>query len=209
MNGMRQIAMDQLVKYLTSDPVKKMSKIVSVVQKLDRGHKYSDVMDIIADALMGDSDVWKKFTEDLFKEVDNKSLQKLAECFLVNVAFVGGPKRDKIKEKYNCNVPLALLMDPTSACNLNCVGCWAAQYGKQHNLSYDVLDSLCQQGRKLGIYWFLFSGGEPLIRKQDIIRLCEKYQDSYFFAFTNGTLVDEQLCEDIKRVGNFTLVFFY
>jgi hypothetical protein len=40
------------VKYLTSNPVKKISKIVSLVQKLDRGHKYSDVMDIIADALM-------------------------------------------------------------------------------------------------------------------------------------------------------------
>ena len=207
MKNMRQIAVDQLVKYLTSDPVKKISKIVSLVQKLDRKHKYSDVMDIIADALMGESDVWKKFTEDLFREVDTKTLQKLAECFLVNVAFVGGPKRDKIKEKYDCNVPLALLIDPTSACNLNCTGCWAAQYGKQHNLSYDILDSLCQQGRELGVYWFLFSGGEPLIRKTDIIRLCEKYQDCYFFAFTNGTLVDEQLCEDIRRVGNFTLAF--
>ena len=69
MKNMRQIAVDQLVKYLTSDPVKKISKIVSLVQKLDRKHKYSDVMDIIADALMGESDVWKKFTEDLFREV--------------------------------------------------------------------------------------------------------------------------------------------
>ena len=47
------------------------------------------------------------------------------------------------------------------------------------------------------------TGGEPLVRKKDIIRLCEKHQDCAFHAFTNGTLIDEEFCEDMLRVGNF------
>jgi MoaA/NifB/PqqE/SkfB family radical SAM enzyme len=98
-------------------------------------------------------------------------------------------------------------MDPTSACNLQCVGCWAAQYGSKHNLSYEKLDSICRQGKELGIRFYIFSGGEPLVRKDDIIRLCDAHSDCYFFAFTNGTLVDEAFCAEIARVGNFTLAF--
>ena len=98
-------------------------------------------------------------------------------------------------------------MDPTSACNLSCTGCWAAQYGGKHNLSYETLDSICRQGKELGTYFYIFSGGEPLMRKKDIIRLCQEHQDCYFFAFTNGTLVDDELCREMLRVGNFALAF--
>ena len=45
------------------------------------------------------------------------------------------------------------------------------------------------------------------MRRKDIIRLCEAHQDCYFFAFTNGTLVDDELCREMLRVGNFALAF--
>jgi len=207
MKGVRQIAVDQLVNYLATDPIQKMPTIMSLAKKLDSKHQYEYYIDGIYNALMDENSNWHKFTENLFKEVNTKSIRKLAECFMVNSTLVGGPRRDKIKAKYNCNVPWALLIDPTSACNLSCTGCWAAEYGKKYNLSYDILDSVVKQGKKLGIFWYLFSGGEPLIRKDDIIKLCAKHQDCFFFAFTNGTLVDEKLCEDMRKVGNFVLAF--
>jgi len=37
--------------------------------------------------------------------------------------------------------------------------------------------------------------------------LCEAHQDCFFFSFTNGTLVDDELCEEMRRVGNFSLAF--
>lgn len=43
------------------------------------------------------------------------------------------------------------------------------------------------------------------MRKDDIIRLCEKHDDCGFHAFTNGTLIDEKFCQDMKRVGNFSV----
>lgn len=36
-----------------------------------------------------------------------------------------------VSEKYNCNIPWAILLDPTSACNLYCTRCWAAEYGNR------------------------------------------------------------------------------
>lgn len=49
------------------------------------------------------------------------------------------------------------------------------------------------------------SQGEPLVRKADLIRLCEKHSDCAFLSFTNGTLVDEDFCAELKRVGNLYL----
>ena len=51
----------------------------------------------------------------------------------------------------------------------------------------------------------MFTGGEPLVRKADLIKLCEKHNDCAFLSFTNGTLVDEAFCEELKRVGNLYL----
>jgi MoaA/NifB/PqqE/SkfB family radical SAM enzyme len=106
-------------------------------------------------------------------------------------------------EKYGCNIPWAMLLDPTSACNLKCTGCWAAEYGNKLNMTYDELDSIIRQGKELGTYVYLYSGGEPLVRKADLIRLCEAHPDCQFAAFTNGTLIDEAFADEILRVKNF------
>lgn len=55
----------------------------------------------------------------------------------------------------------------------------------------------------MGVYVYLYSGGEPLVRKDDIIRLCEKHSDCQFTCFTNGTLIDEKFADDMLRVKNF------
>ena len=105
-------------------------------------------------------------------------------------AFVYGTKTiRKNREKYGCNVPWLILMDPTSACNLHCTGCWAAEYGHKLNLTFDEMDKVVTQGKELGVYLYMFTGGEPLVRKADLVKLCEKHNDCAFLAFTNGTLV--------------------
>ena len=57
-------------------------------------------------------------------------------------------------------------MDPTSACNLRCTGCWAAEYGHKLNLTFDELDNIVTQGKELGIYFYMMTGGEPLVTKR-------------------------------------------
>ena len=76
-------------------------------------------------------------------------------------------------------------------------------YGHQLNLSLDDLDSIITQGKKLGTYMYIYTGGEPLVRKGDIIKLCEMHPDCMFLSFTNGTLIDEAFCQEMLRVKNF------
>ena len=67
------------------------------------------------------------------------------------------------------------------------------------------MDSIVTQGKELGIYFYMMTGGEPMVRKKDIIELCRKHNDCVFFAYTNGTLVDEALCKQMQEVGNLFL----
>ena len=77
------------------------------------------------------------------------------------------------REKYKCNIPFITLIDPTSACNMNCKGCWSAEYGHTLKLSYEEMESIVEQGRELGTHLYMFTGGEPLICKKEILKLCE------------------------------------
>lgn len=104
--------------------------------------------------------------------------------------------------RYKCSIPRDLLIDPTSSCNLSCKGCWAASYSKQDSLSYEKLDDILNQAEKLGIMDCLMTGGEPLIRKTDILKLCRKHRKTTFGVFTNATLIDEPFVKEMAEVGN-------
>ena len=123
--------------------------------------------------------------------------------FIVNASLQGSATQEEVARRENCNVPWAILLDPTSACNMHCTGCWAAEYGNRLNLTFDELDSIVTQGKALGTYMYIFTGGEPLVRKADILKLCEKHSDCEFLSFTNGTLIDEAFCQEMLRVKNF------
>ncbi len=118
---------------------------------------------------------------------------------LINASLPGTAIQNANVEKYDCNIPGAILLDPTSACKT--VG--RREYGHQLNLSLDTIESIVRQGRELGTYMYIYTGGEPLVRKADLIKICEMYPDSEFLAFTNGTPIDEAFCQDMLRVKNF------
>lgn len=207
MNIVQKAAANMLLNYISDDFLGKLPRILKLAEKLDRGNFHATQITTVRNVLLDESNVWHTFARNLLQEVDKKCIMKFVEGFIINTHLVGNERRQAIEKKYDCNVPWTILIDPTSACNLSCTGCWAAQYGSRHNLSYETLDSVVREGKEIGMYFYIFSGGEPLVRKKDIIRLCEAHQDCYFFAFTNGTLVDDELCDDMLRVGNFALAF--
>ena len=53
---------------------------------------------------------------------------------------------------------------------------------------------------------YIYICGEPLVRKKDLIRLCEKHSDAIFMCFTNGTLIDEEFAQNMLKVKNFVPV---
>ena len=107
--------------------------------------------------------------------------------------------------RHRCFIPRVLLIDPTSACNLHCTGCWAADYGRGSELSFEMLDDILTQAEALGIEECMMSGGEPLLRKDDILKLAGKHRKTIFGLYTNGTRVDEALADEMARLGNLNL----
>jgi len=106
---------------------------------------------------------------------------------------------------HRCFIPRVLLIDPTSRCNLHCTGCWAADYGRGDELSYGMLDSILSQAEALGIEECMMSGGEPMLRKDDVLKLAAKHRRTIFGLYTNGTLVDETFVDGMARLGNLNL----
>lgn len=207
MNKVQKKAANLILGYLSNKPLERLPTILDLAETIDRKNINEKAIKTLREVLYDEKSMWHGFVERLVNELDTKVFRKIAECFFINASLEGRAKAIEAAQLHDCNIPWAILMDPTSACNLNCTGCWAAQYGRKNNLSFQTLDSVCKQGKELGIYFYIFSGGEPLMRKKDIIRLCETHQDCYFFAFSNGTLVDDEFCREILRVGNFALAF--
>ena len=139
----------------------------------------------------------------VLNDIDKDVLKATFENFFLNANIIGWPKQEEYRKKYQCNIPWAILLDQTSACNLHCTGCWAAEYGNKLNLSFEEIDSIITQGKQLGIYMYIYTGGEPLVRKKDLIALCEKHSDCQFLSFTNATLIDEEFADEMLRVKNF------
>jgi MoaA/NifB/PqqE/SkfB family radical SAM enzyme len=125
---------------------------------------------------------------------------------LYGLLTINGPayaiRRRYMQWRHRFSIPLNLLIDPTSACNLKCTGCWASDYDKRSELSFEKLDEVLRDAKKLGVSDIVFSGGEPLMRKDDILRLCGKHNRLPFALFTNGTLIDEAFADEMVRLGN-------
>lgn len=200
-----EIALKQGFNYVEKNPTENLYKILNFVKTVDKKHYYEKTYDMFDEILKDKENNWNIYIQNIFENIDSRILEKFLENFVLKRVISGRETAKEYREKYNCNVPAAILMDPTTSCNLKCVGCWAAEYDKNASLSFEELDNIIIQGKELGINSYLYSGGEPLIRKNDLIKLAEKHNDCTFLAFTNGTLVDDTFAKEMLRVGNFIL----
>nr|MBQ4454095.1 radical SAM protein [Clostridia bacterium] len=198
-----KLGLSRAFNALYHDPDTNLNKLIDWADKFDKDSLYSSQRAAIRKAINDPEYPYYPFVRHVLNDINPGVMKTIATNFMINANLLSGPIQEELRAKYNCNIPWAILLDPTTACNLHCTGCWAADYEKNINLSFDEMDDIICQGKKIGIYFYLFSGGEPLVRKKDIIRLCEKHDDCMFTAFTNGTLIDESFAKEMLRVKNF------
>lgn len=197
-------AVKQAINYARRDPDKNLIKVLNLVEKADVKKANQVTYNNLRKSLKDPNNNWTRFIKNILFNTDPKVLDKFVPV-LLNIALNSFAVRTENIEKYKCNIPWAILMDPTAACNLHCKGCWAAEYGHALKLSLDEMRSIVKQGRALGTHFYMLTGGEPLIRKDDIVTLAKENPECTFLIYTNATLVDEKLCCDIKKCGNITL----
>ena len=196
-------AIDGVFKYIDKNPEENFVKIINAAQKLFGDNLFpAENFKKLKAGAADPNNIYTRLGKSLLSDIDRGVLKHFLLSLGVEAGYFGTKEVRENREKYDCNIPWIILFDPTSACNLSCKGCWAAEYGHRQNLSFDEMQSIVSQGRELGTHVYMLTGGEPLIRKKDVLALCEKNPDCVFMAYTNGTLIDEEFCEDVKRVGN-------
>ncbi len=193
------VTINKTIQHVYEDKEKGFLEILDNA-KIFMGDDFSDNLYKEARKLANNpEEKWMKYLNRIIDEIHPNVLKKTALNLGFEASLYGTKTIRQMRKIHKCNIPWLILMDPTSSCNLHCTGCWAAEYGNKLNLSYEDMDHIITQGKKLGVYLYMFTGGEPLVRKDDIIRLCEKHNECQFHAFTNGTLIDEEFCKKNSR----------
>lgn len=191
----------RLMRYVYKDPKKNIPKLLNVAEKAV-GKQFPTNWDNVRDVVTNESNTWHSALYRAMSDVDKDFATRLMLTFAIDAGLNGTKALRTNREKLKCNIPWVILMDPTSACNLKCKGCWAAEYGNKSNLTLDEMRKVISESKALGTHFFMFTGGEPLVKKQEVLTLVRENRDCVFLCFTNGTLIDDKFCEDVKEAGN-------
>ena len=204
-DGIKRFGLSMAYDYIEKNPEKNIARLMEWVDRFagEGPDTFPQQRAAVRNVVNDPSSNWYQLIMRIFRDTDNDVLKTFFTNFVLNANLIGWKVQEENRKKYNCNVPWAILLDPTSACNLHCTGCWAAEYGNKLNLSFDEIDDIIVQGKELGIYMYIYTGGEPLVRKNDLIALCNKHSDCVFLSFTNATLIDEAFADEMLRVKNF------
>ncbi|MDO4617874.1 MAG: radical SAM protein [Lachnospiraceae bacterium] len=203
-------AAGSIVELMIKEPADKRTKNLQKLVDMAK-HFYGSAFDpatyeSVKAGLADPDNKWVQFINKVLDETD----PYVAKITLMNLgynAFFKGTKMIREnREKYQCNIPWLILFDPTTACNMHCAGCWSGTYGHKFNLSFEDMDKIVTQGKELGVYLYMMTGGEPLVRKADILKLAEKHHDVEFAFYTNSTLIDEEFCKKVVKLGNMTFL---
>ena len=193
-----------ILKYIDKEPQKNLLKILGIVEKTFKMYPKENYAKM-RNAVLDDSNSHTILAKNILKDVDHNLIKSLLLSLGVHAGFYGTKIVRANREKYKCNIPWIILFDPTSACNLKCKGCWSAEYGHSFQLSLDEMRSIVSQGKAMGTHFYMLTGGEPLIRKNDIVTIASENRECTFLIYTNATLIDQKFCDDIKKCGNITL----
>lgn len=136
------MAIDGVLKYVNKDRQKNLLKIVDISEKFLGDRFRREIYDGARELIRDEDGKWMQFLYKALDELNPNVVKMNALNMGFEAGFSGFRKAQETGKEHDCNVPWIILMDPTSACNLHCTGCWAAEYGRQMNLSYEELDSI-------------------------------------------------------------------
>lgn len=103
-------------------------------------------------------------------------------------------------------IPLSGTLELTFRCNLNCKHCYCPQNPCGEELSTEEIFKIINEITEAGCLWLLFTGGEPLVRKDFAdIYLYAKKKGLLVSLFTNGTLFNEEMADFLARWRPFSI----
>jgi MoaA/NifB/PqqE/SkfB family radical SAM enzyme len=138
----------------------------------------------------------------IMQEANPLHRRKLVECFIINQLLVGTNKRKEFSESPGGFYPPGLfVLSPTMRCNLHCYGCYSGEYSRGQDLPFPLMDRVVREGKEMGIYFVVVSGGEPFLHP-NLFDLFAAHNDVAFMIYTHGGLLDEKTVERLAALGN-------
>ena len=135
----------------------------------------------------------------IIKDAIHISIKNTKEMLFLLKFSKHAKKASKIREKYDKkgqNIPVFLIASITSSCNLHCTGCYSrANDACNDNTPLNQLSDvewadIFNQAKDIGISFIVLAGGEPMLRK-DVIVKASDYPEILFPIFTNGTMIND------------------
>jgi len=106
-------------------------------------------------------------------------------------------------EKQGIQVPPIMVFSITNRCDRRCRGCYSQAQNRSpgEELSDAKVRGIFREAQELGISFIVFSGGEPLARRE-ILDITEDFPEFIYVFFTNGLLIDDVLLKKLQRQKN-------
>ncbi|MDD3539427.1 MAG: radical SAM protein [Atribacterota bacterium] len=207
-NFAKKFVSEQIIKqalhYLEKDPEKNLIKVLDLVDKVALTQRHHEEIAAIRKGYQ-DNPVIQQYVRKL-TQVARSYQDGMIMNFFVNAGLMGIPRQEEVARQLGVNVPWTILIDPTSACNLNCIGCWAGKYKKSDSLEVSTIDRIITEAKEMGIYFITLSGGEPTLYPH-LFEILKKHSDVAFMMYTNGTLIDDEMADKMVEVGNISPAF--
>jgi MoaA/NifB/PqqE/SkfB family radical SAM enzyme len=194
--------LQKTLNYLAKNPEKNIPKLASLLKQIAINREHKEQIEVLLQSHNQNSNT-RKYINRVLTEINPYVRQKMVTNFVINNWLIGVPQKKKKIEELGVNIPFTILIDPTSACNLRCEGCWAGAQVKHDTLSFELLDRILTEAKELGIYWIVMSGGEPFAYPH-LFEIAEKHNDMAFMLYTNGTFINNEVAGKIVELGNIT-----
>ena len=114
---LKKFGLEQAFHYLYKDPDTNMLKLMDWADKF-AGDEFIPQRKLVREAMTDPNHPYYPFIHRIINDIDPHVMQTTAVNFFINAALAGWPKQEANREKYQCNIPWTILLDPTSACNL-------------------------------------------------------------------------------------------
>ncbi|MCI2057558.1 MAG: radical SAM protein [Oscillibacter sp.] len=197
----KRIAFSKAYEFLDRDPEQNFSKMLEWMEKLGKNGFVARQLPVIRRYAGDPNSNWNRLAFSLWNDVDSEVRKTMFSNFMLNGNLLENQQLTDLRKDCGCNIPWAIMMTPTSAGNRSAAACDTAEKPAAE-LTFDEMDDIIMQGKALGTYFYVFSGGEPLLKKEDLIALCNKNADCVFLCVTDGLLIDDEFARQLLRVRN-------
>ena len=112
MDQLKKAGMSMVYGYLDQDPDRNLPKLIDWADQLDTKNVYGPARKQFRKVIEDPESNWYQLIKSLWTDIDDGVRRTLFENFIVNASLLGYPKQIQNSEKYGCNIPWAILLQP-------------------------------------------------------------------------------------------------